>query len=73
MLKTETLPVFRQPFYRTREVLEVKFEQLSGDTVVDEVERLTREMKSYLNEWDDLLASVTVPRKTPQDTGPATH
>jgi hypothetical protein len=57
MLRTETLPVFRQPFYRTREVLEVKFEQLSGDTVVDEVERLTREMKSYLNEWDDFLAS----------------
>jgi hypothetical protein len=55
LLRTETLPVFRQPLYRTREVLEVRFEQLDSDSLLDELEKVSGEMQKYLQEWDDFL------------------
>ncbi len=55
LLRTETLPVFRQPLYRTREVLEVRFEQLDSASVLDELEKVAGEMDKYLREWDDFL------------------
>ena len=54
-LRTETLPVFRQPLYRTREVLEVRFEQLDSASILDELEKVAGEMDKYLREWDDFL------------------
>lgn len=55
LLRTETLPVFRQPLYRTREVFEVRFEQLDSDTLMDELEKVADEMQKYLQEWDEFL------------------
>lgn len=55
-LQTESLPVFRQPLYRTRETLEVRFEQMDIDDPSGELDRLANEMSTYLQTWDAFLS-----------------
>ena len=57
VVQTEALPIFRQPFYRTRDVIEVRFEQLDSDRVVSELVRISEQMENYLGEWDGFLAN----------------
>ncbi|MBI3933703.1 MAG: hypothetical protein HY316_03370 [Acidobacteria bacterium] len=55
-LETETLPVFRQPLYRSREDLEVRFERLDVADPTPDLERLADSMYEYLRAWDMFLA-----------------
>jgi hypothetical protein len=56
-LETETLPIFRQPLYRTRDDLEVAFGNLDVADPVPELERISNAMDQYLQTWDDFLAA----------------
>ncbi len=56
-LETETLPVFSQPVYRTREELEVRFEDLDVAKAEDVLARLADSMDGYLALWDGFLAN----------------
>lgn len=61
-LETETLPVFRQPLYRTRDDLEVRFGSLDVADPVPELERIAGAMDEYLQLWDRFLA-MEAPRR----------
>jgi len=56
-LETETLPIYRQPLYRTRDELEVRFDSLSTPEAITQLEALARAMEGYLKSWDNFLAS----------------
>lgn len=56
-LETETLPIFRQPLYRTKEGLDVSFDCLDVDDPIPVLEELAKHMDSYLEEWDRFLKS----------------
>lgn len=56
-LLTETLPLFKQPYYRTKEGLEVPFTKLTTDDSVPELNRVAQEMEAYLGAWDKFLAT----------------
>jgi hypothetical protein len=56
-LTTESLPVFRQPLYRTRDDLSVSFEDLIGDDCISTLETVEQEMVNYLATWNAYLAS----------------
>src|SRR5712671_1076054 len=57
LLRTETLPIFRQPLYRTRDVIEVRFEHLDVDDATTHLEGIAAAMDSYLTSWDDFVAN----------------
>ena len=48
---TETLPVFRQPLYRTRDTLQVPFTALDVENPIPQLERVAEAMGEYLEEW----------------------
>lgn len=56
-LVTETLPVFRQPHYRTRDDLSVPFESLVGSEYLSTLNTVEQEMIKYLATWDRYLAT----------------
>ena len=58
-IRTESLPLFKQPYYRTKEGLEVTFETLDSDDPSAELERIATEMDAYLGSWDEFLANGT--------------
>jgi hypothetical protein len=55
-LATETLPLFKQPYYRTKEGLEIAFATLDLEDPTADLEKIAREMDSYLEAWDKVLA-----------------
>ncbi|MFH0958577.1 MAG: hypothetical protein V1897_07710, partial [Pseudomonadota bacterium] len=55
LLRTETLPVFKQPYYRTKESFEVPFANLDTDNPTIELERIAQEMDVYLKSWSKFL------------------
>ena len=55
-LESETLPIFRQPLYRTNDALEVPFEILDTLDAHREMTRLAGEMDKYLQRWDGFLS-----------------
>lgn len=66
-LQTETLPVFKQPYYRTREILEVRFEQLDVKDASPQLEQLAAEMEFYLQTWDRFLSEVAPEKFTDEE------
>ncbi len=66
-LRTETLPVFAQPLYRTRDSLQVPFESLTSDKPQNELLRVASEMDQYLTEWADYLRSAGSQHLTPAE------
>ncbi len=54
-LVTETLPLFKQPYYRTKEGLEIPFNSLDVEDPTADLESVAREMDSYLGAWDKVL------------------
>lgn len=54
---TETLPVFQQPLYRTRDSLQVPFTALDVADPTATLEEVGRAMDQYLREWDSFLSS----------------
>jgi hypothetical protein len=55
LLRTEALPLFKQPLYRTRADLEARFDTLASDTFASELRRIEFEMEAYLRKWDEYL------------------
>jgi hypothetical protein len=56
-LRTETLPIFRQPLYRTRDSLQVPFETLDVPDSSLALDQVAGAMNQYLSEWDAYLQS----------------
>lgn len=56
-VRTETLPVFRQPLLRTRDQLQVTFEQLASSDPSPDLERIAEAMDEYLRQWNTFLAT----------------
>lgn len=56
-IRTESLPLFKQPFYRTRDDLRVKFGSLQGESWDSELSRVEAAMVDYLQRWDEFLES----------------
>jgi len=52
---TETLPVFAQPFYRTRDVLSVPFTALDVSDPIPMLLQVAGAMDEYLAQWDVFL------------------
>ena len=52
---TETLPLFKQPLYRTRDTLQVPFTALDVPDPIPPLERVAEAMLNYLGEWDTFL------------------
>lgn len=57
VIRTETLPVFRQPLYRTRDELQVPFGSLSTGDPATQLDGIAIKMDEYLRRWDDFLLS----------------
>lgn len=58
MLHTETVPLYMQKWYRTRDNLPVNFADLdtsSGNDPLQRLESIASAMDAYLAEWDDYL------------------
>lgn len=66
-LETETLPIFRQPLYRTRDALEIRFETLDTGNTILKLEQLADQMDSYLQEWDTFLLLEAPGKFTPAE------
>jgi hypothetical protein len=66
-LETETLPIFRQPLYRTRDTLEIKFEALDTGNLVLKLEQLADQMDSYLQAWNIFLQLEAPGKFTPAE------
>ncbi len=63
-LTTETLPVFFQPLYRTRDSLAVEFEALAIGSPEESLSRIHREMLDYVGAWREFLSSSDAERLT---------
>lgn len=55
-VETDTVPVYWQPLYRTREVMPLAFEALSDDGVSKLLDGLYDHMAGYERQWRDYLA-----------------
>jgi len=66
-LATETLPLFKQPYYRTKEGLEIPFTDLTVEDPKPELERVASEMDAYLRTWDEFLKQETPPTWSAQE------
>lgn len=66
ILRTETLPTFRQPLYRTRETLEVRFDQMDVDDPAGALAPLATQMTDYLQDWQAFLTQ-SAPTKLSSD------
>jgi hypothetical protein len=56
VVRSEALPLYRQPLYRTRQDVEVGFDQLDSRDVVSELEGIGSQMKAYLKDWNEFLS-----------------
>jgi hypothetical protein len=56
-LYSETLPVFEQPLYRTRESASVPFSDLRGERAEPTLNGIAGGMRRYLDEWTRVLQS----------------
>lgn len=56
-LRTETLPIYAQPLYRTRDGMGVSFESLIGANSIETLVQISNSMRSYAVEWNDFLTS----------------
>lgn len=54
-LMTESLPVFKQPLYRTRDTLQVPFTELDVSDPIPALDQVADAMATYLKEWDAFL------------------
>jgi len=63
-LRTETLPIFAQPLYRTREGLSIRFADLQGSTSVATLVNVGDAMRSYSDDWGTFLNSDDARRMT---------
>lgn len=54
-IASETLPLFKQPYYRTREGVEVPFDKLVGTEVAATLEGVANEMDKYAELWSAFL------------------
>ena len=66
-LRTETLPVFAQPLYRTREGMSVDFATLDGSTALDTLTEIGNAMSAYAAEWSQFLESDACQRMSPAE------
>lgn len=55
-IETETVPIFRQKLYRTKDNSELPFANLDGAGAIPELDNLGREMRKYLALWDGFLS-----------------
>src|SRR5208283_2080205 len=55
IIKSESLPIFGQPHYRTRESLNVSFEELVGEKALPKLLEVADSMDVYLSGWDGFL------------------
>ncbi|HXK39644.1 MAG TPA: hypothetical protein VJ837_02320, partial [Candidatus Paceibacterota bacterium] len=54
-LRTETLPVYQQPLFRTRDDIPVSFADLESEDPFTALTRVSSEMSRYLRDWDEFL------------------
>ncbi len=54
-LESETLPIFKQPLYQTKDALEVRFDALDTPHFLQVLEELANQMDAYLQQWDTFL------------------
>jgi hypothetical protein len=54
-LQTESLPVFKQPYYRAKDQVEVPFTNLTAGDLTVELGKVVVEMEAYLKLWDQFL------------------
>ena len=66
-LLTETLPLFKQPHYRTKEGLEVTFSALDVADPQPELARIATEMEAYIASWDAFLQTQVPPAWGPSE------
>jgi hypothetical protein len=66
-LATETLPVFRQPLYRTRDELQVTFATLDLSDPTPELERVATAMDHHLSLWNQFLESDVARQFSPDE------
>ena len=67
-LESEALPVFRQPLYRTKETLEVRFEELDFAGFAQILEKLAGQMDIYLQSWKTFLINEAPLKFSPEET-----
>lgn len=65
-LETESLPIFAQPLYRTRDDLEVPFSSLDVAAPTDQLALIASSMDEYLVAWDTFLVT-EAPTRFSQD------
>ena len=56
-IRTETTPVFKQPLYRTRDDLQVSFDDLASSGTIAVLKSVAEQMDQYAQSWDDYLKS----------------
>lgn len=59
-LSTDTLPVFQQPLFRTRNQLQIVFSQLDTPEYLAVLRNIVVEMNAYLARWDTFLQDEAV-------------
>ncbi|MDD5070508.1 MAG: helicase-related protein, partial [Candidatus Omnitrophica bacterium] len=57
VLNTNTLPIYNQPLYRTRNEASIKFESLDVADPVSQLSSVVDSMNVYLQQWDNYLAN----------------
>ena len=64
VLETETVPIFRQKLFRTRQGMDVNFEDLDTTAPFPRLELIAEEMEKYLIRWDLFLKEEAPPKLT---------
>jgi hypothetical protein len=72
-LETETLPIFKQPLYRTKDALEIPFEILDTPHFIQVLEDLAKQMDAYLQQWDAFLTSEAPTQFKPEEVDACKH
>ena len=66
-ITTETLPVYKQPLFRTREELKVGFDDLDCEDATSTLDRVSGAMNDYLAQWDTFLSTEAPSRFSPRE------
>lgn len=56
-IETNSLPIFKQPYYRTKPGNDVPFAELDVNDPQKPLQRVSAAMDDYLQRWDDFLAN----------------
>lgn len=56
VLETQTLPVYEQPYYRTRQQLDQSFSTLSGPRFLTALAEIEADMQRYADDWRKFIA-----------------